>query len=603
MGQPTRLSSYSTQLPRGEASRLPRIQWGRLALRAGTVATLGGATWAGVADTDWEPRLLRQARWNANVVMRNTRALCTMATIAADYKYTWWRYNEETDPELFKEKTAEVHQRSADRMLWLCFQNKGLYIKVGQYLSTLHHAIPHEYLQTLKVLQDHAPTMDYTIVQRIIEEDLGAKPEQLFREFDKIPLAAASLAQVHHAVAHDGRELAVKIQYPTLRDEFSGDMFTHWLVLNMADMLFDHFDLAWMHDELEQNLVKELDFENEARNSERCAHNFRGKTNIYVPKVEWPLTTKRVLTMEFIHGLKINDTNGLKKQGIDVKDAAGLAIEALAEQIYLHGFVHCDPHPGNIFVRWVDHGKVEQERHGGVWDALRSFVQLFWKRSETKSRELQVVLLDHGLYREMEEEVRINYCQLWKNLIIRDDDKVKEYCKKLGVDDDWDMFSLIVLMRPYNHSTLPGVQGLAQLDLERVRAEFQAKIKVMMTLMRQMPRELLLVFRNQNYLRALNKELGDPVNRFTIMARVAVKGISHVPDAVHIHSPNELVDTQLRQLDAHGLHEQWLLIKELRNKVSFELHLQLNEWIYWLAKVWFLLLGVSVEDELLDKEF
>jgi aarF domain-containing kinase len=113
-------------------------------------------------------------------------------------------------------------------MLWLCFQNKGLYIKVGQYLSTLHHAIPHEYLQTLKarlpfdahcialhctalsalcshstrpvliqqVLQDHAPTMDYTIVQRIIEEDLGAKPEQLFREFDKIPLAAASLAQV-----------------------------------------------------------------------------------------------------------------------------------------------------------------------------------------------------------------------------------------------------------------------------------------------------------------------------------------------------------------------------------------------------------------------
>jgi aarF domain-containing kinase len=100
--------------------------------------------------------------------------------------------------------------------------------------------------------------------------------------------------------------------------------------------------------------------------------------------------------------------------------------EALAEQIYLHGFVHCDPHPGNIFVRWVDHGKVEQERRGGVWDALRSFVQLFWKRSEAQSRELQVVLLDHGLYREMEEEVRINYCQLWKNLIIRDDDKVKE---------------------------------------------------------------------------------------------------------------------------------------------------------------------------------
>jgi hypothetical protein len=88
------------------------------------------------------------------------------------------------------------------------------------------------------------------------------------------------------------------------------------------------------------------------------------------------------------------------------------------------------------------------------------------------------------------------------------------------------------------------------------------------------------------------------------MARVAVKGISHVPDAVHLYSPAELTEAQLKQqLDAHGLHEQWLLLKELRNKVSFELHLQLNEWVYWLAKMWFLLFGVSVEDELLDKEF
>lgn len=117
-------------------------------------------------------------------------------------------------------QSSAVHQRSADRLLWLCYRNKGLYIKLGQYLSTLHHAIPQEYLRTLKVkqrpfllaraashergtptvciqvLQDHAPFVDYFVVQQVIEEDLGAKPEELFLEFDKVPLAAASLAQV-----------------------------------------------------------------------------------------------------------------------------------------------------------------------------------------------------------------------------------------------------------------------------------------------------------------------------------------------------------------------------------------------------------------------
>jgi len=555
-----------------------------------------------VAGTDWEPLMLQQVRWNANITMRNSYALCTMATIAADYKLTWWRYNEKKDPLLFKQKTSEVHQRSAERLLRLCYRNKGLYTKLGQYLSTLHHAIPQEYLITLKVLQDHAPFMDYHVVQKVINKELGADPEVLFREFDKVPLAAASLAQVHHAIAHDGRELAVKVQYPSLQDEFRGDMFTHWIVLNMADMLFDQFDLAWMHDELEQNLVKELDFVNEAHNSERCAQNFRGKKGIYVPKVEWPLTTKRVLTMEFIQGCKINDTEKINQMGIDIKEAAGLVIEVLAEQIYLHGFVHCDPHPGNIFVRLVDCPSPKC-RSSWIWDFLRNPLRRA-EEEPSSQKELQVVLLDHGLYREMSNHVRISYCQLWRSLIIRDDEKVKEYCRQLGINANWELFSLVVLMRPYNHSTLPGVHGLAQLDLDRLRYEFQQKINEMMALMKQMPRELLLVLRNQNYMRALNKELGEPVNRFMIMARAAVKGVSYnahpASGSTHeVSGASEVKDGE----NMTELPPQWSAMKTLTNRVSFELHLYLNEWIFWLAKVWFLFLGVSLEEELLDKEF
>ncbi len=278
-----------------------------------------------------------------------------------------------------------------------------------------------------------------------------------------------------------------------------------------------------MHDELEEYLGKELDFENEARNCEKCAQNFSGNKRLHVPAVYWDLTTKRILGMEFIHGCKITDLHKIKEMGLDLKDVVGATIEALSEQIYLHGFVHCDPHPGNIFVRKVPAHQPEELDGKGtsklLWNIIRhSFTRQFGTGGYgvKHGKDFQIVLLDHGLYREVSETVRVNYCQLWKHLILRNDEEVKKYCMMLGVEE-WDLFSLIVLMRPYHHDTIPGITighgPLSPIDMDRVRGEIQKKFKAIFKLMHQMPRELLLVLRNQNYLRALNKELGEPVNR------------------------------------------------------------------------------------------
>jgi hypothetical protein len=214
---------------------------------------------------------------------------------------------------------SKVHRKAAQRLLQLCRENGGVYIKVGQHLANLDYLVPEEYIDVLSKLFDDNPQTKYEDVCRVIEQEFGRKVEQLFDNFDPEPIASASLAQVHVAYEKEtGRKLAVKVQHAGLRETSRGDVFAVTTVVRLIDSLFEDFTFGWIADEIAPNLPKELDFGREGRNSEKAAAHFlEAGLNCVVPKVIWNHTSSRVLTMEFEEGFKANDVDAIEKAGLN----------------------------------------------------------------------------------------------------------------------------------------------------------------------------------------------------------------------------------------------------------------------------------------------
>jgi len=225
------------------------------------------------------------------------------------------------------------------------------FIKVGQLLSCRSDLIPSPYIDELEKLQDEVGPIDFNTVSSMIREELGTSPDEMFPSFDHNPLAAASLGQVHRARLHDDIEVVVKVQRPGIERIIETDLeilFSFARLLDSQGFLEERINFSSLVEEFARAIRGELDYIKEGRSADKLRKDFSGNYHIFVPQIYWQHTTKRVITMDYIPGIKVSDIERLDEVGIDRKRLANNLVDSFLEQILLNGFVHGDPHPGNM---------------------------------------------------------------------------------------------------------------------------------------------------------------------------------------------------------------------------------------------------------------
>jgi ubiquinone biosynthesis protein len=273
---------------------------------------------------------------------------------------------------------GRLHKRNASLIREKAIEMKGVMIKVGQFLSSRIDFLPDEYIAELSGLQDQVPPHDYASIRKRIIDALGSPPEEIFSAFDAEPIAAASLGQVHRARLKDGQQVAVKVQYPNIEKIIETDIRMFGVLIKIMRGRAGNINLRVLHEEFSKIVRAELDYIQEGKNAERFRENFEGDERIVIPEVKWEYTTGKVLTLEFVGGVKITECDAVRSAGIDCRQVVNLLAETYSKMIFVHGFFHGDPHPGNIFVRegptlvFVDFGMV-QAIPGDVKRELRKF--------------------------------------------------------------------------------------------------------------------------------------------------------------------------------------------------------------------------------------
>lgn len=325
----------------------------------------------------------------------------------------------------------QIARLSRPERLRLVFEELGpTFIKLGQLLSTRPDLIPAEYLDELARLQDEVPPFSLAEVHAIFREELGRSPDEVFHYFDADPLAAASIGQVHRARLDSGAEVVVKVQRPDIENVIAVDLE---ILAHLAGLMEQYLEEVQGHrptaivQEFARSLSREIDFAVELANVQRFARQFKNNTAIHVPLVYPELSTQRVLVMEYVLGIKASMAGQLREQGYDLPLIAERGATLVMEQIFVHGFFHADPHPGNLFILpdnvvcFIDFGQmgrlsrkdredftdlvldlVAGDEHTVVEGVLKVTVQLGEVDRESLARDLGG-LVDLYLYRPLGE--------------------------------------------------------------------------------------------------------------------------------------------------------------------------------------------------------
>ncbi|MBC2722892.1 MAG: AarF/ABC1/UbiB kinase family protein [Desulfosporosinus sp.] len=227
------------------------------------------------------------------------------------------------------------------------------FVKAGQIASTRGDLIPQPIVQELAKLQDRVHPLSFEVVRRVLEGSLQSSLESIYKEFNPVPLGAASIGQVHRAVLHNGDRVAVKVQRPFLRETVKTDIEIFLLLINKIEQNTQwgkRYPFRMMLKEFSDTINRELNFLNEGRNAEKLAKLNKRNSSVVIPKIYWEFSRPSVLTMEYISGIPLHQIIDSQKTSYDVHRIASCLSKALFQQIFLEGFFHADPHPGNVLI-------------------------------------------------------------------------------------------------------------------------------------------------------------------------------------------------------------------------------------------------------------
>ena len=550
-----------SSLPKPKPPRKPR-KWPRRLLRL-TLYTSAGAGAIYLSDK----------HLNASSLGRSLRTFWTGVVIGTDYKINFRAHPP------FAASLEAVHARNAQRIFDLLRANGGLYLKIGQAIAMQSAILPPEFQAMFARMFDDAPQNDWVDVERVIREDFGKSVEEVFGVsfegdprrgvMEKKARASASVAQVHWARLVDGREVAIKIQKREIAQQVGWDLWAFKVVSRVYSWWFD-LPIYTLVPYISERLMLETDFEKEADNSEEMKKFVQGeprlRDRVYIPKVYRELSSKRVMTAEWIEGVRLWDKGGITAPwyggygkgtpgaggkplpepspsrskslssssqpsdpddlkpdrtawrgphgkgglGLSLRPVMEIMVDLFSAQMFLWGVVHCDPHPGNIFIRRLPSGKPE------------------------------LVLIDHGLYIRMSPKFRHQYAEFWKSLITFDNAKIKEIVNSWGVSTP-EIFASATLMRPYTggngataralYRDMEAFKGLDEQERAyRMQMQMRKGIKAILGDENKWPRELIFIGRNLRIVQGNNQFLGSPVNRIKITGTWASRALAESRD-------------------------------------------------------------------------
>lgn len=328
---------------------------------------------------------------------RFVRAYYTTFQVIFSYLWLFW-WAKLLGKTYRDQRISNVHRKNAKRVYETILKLQGLFIKVGQALSIMANFLPEAFRAELEGLQDQVPPRPFEEIASRIEEDLGKPPNELFAKFEKVPIASASLGQVHEATTKDGVHVAVKVQHHDIDEIVRLDLKTIRTIVAIVQWFVPVQGLDGYYQQIKEMLGRELDFTAEADNIERISKNFAADQRVLFPRPLRELSTRRVITSTFVDGKKLSDLAALDRMGIDKKELANRLVRAYCQMIFVDGIYHADPHPGNILV-----------------DA-----------------DGNLILLDFGAVAELSQPMREGIPEFLEGVLRRDTERLIRALRKMG---------------------------------------------------------------------------------------------------------------------------------------------------------------------------